>query len=113
VGAVAGVHADLSGLRADVLLGETDALGVALRYLHERTKQRVPVLDGDLRDSSDLIKISPKFGGVTYPLIYARKQEERDWQKHPHGGQAHFVAETWDVDMDEALNLLIDAMTAT
>lgn len=111
MGVVSGVRVDISGLRADRLLAETHALRYAMKHLLEGTRKRVPVLDGDLRDSSSIIEYSDTFAGVLYPLIYSRKQEERTWQKHPHGGQAKFVFDTWEEDMTEALLILIDVMT--
>jgi hypothetical protein len=112
MGVVTGVRVDIRGLRAENLLRETKALSYAMKRLHEGTKARVPVLDGDLRDTSRILSISDTFAGVLYDRIYSRKQEERDWQKHPHGGQARFVRETWDRDMTEALDILIDRMTS-
>jgi hypothetical protein len=111
VGAVHGVRVDLSGLRAENLLAETDALGPALDVLREGAARRAPKLTGWLAESVKAHKIST-MGAVTSDLIYSRKREQRSWQKHPHGGEAHFIERAFEEDMPAALDALIDRMTS-
>lgn len=122
MGAIYDVRVDLSGLKARELLIETGAMDKTMDFLLDRTRDKVPVYDGwagatghapgTLRENGRVLKIDETFEAVTYDVIYASKQELRDWQKHPSGGQSHYVSDTWDLDMDDALDLLIDVLTS-
>lgn len=122
MGLVSVVNVDLHGLEARELLAATGALDKAMDFLLDKTRGRTPVysgwagatgyVSGALRESAHVIKMSETLAVIEYPLPYSRKQEEREWQKHPSGGQAHFLRDTWDIDMDEALDILINTMVA-
>lgn len=88
----------------DELLQRTDAIDAGLDALQELAQQRAPKLSGRLAQSIQKRRTSASSGQIYTRLIYAPKQERRGWQKHPHGGQAHYMATAMVDGADEAMN---------
>lgn len=89
------------------LIIEKNALQPALEHVRDIAQSRAPILTGRLRTNGKTDN-SGEFGRVYFTLIYARKQEQRDWQKHPHGGQARFLASAFATETEEVMRIIAD-----
>lgn len=99
------------GLKSgDQLAEETRAIEAGLKVIKDLAESRAPILTGRLRSSGQITTSSGTSGTVSFRLIYARKQEERGWQKHPHGGQAHYLASAFIDGADKAMSAIADRL---
>lgn len=94
------------------LLRRTNALDAGLDYLRDLARSRAPILTGRLRASIEAQHLGDTEGTVYTRLIYAPKQERRGWQKHPHGGMAHYLSSTFIDGADETMNRIATRLFA-
>jgi len=98
---------DLRRFNARRRIEETDALSDALGHIRDVAAERAPILTGRLRESGFVLS-SGMEGRIVFPLIYAAKQEHRDWQVHPHGGGPHYLRSAMDTEVGEAMQIIAD-----
>jgi hypothetical protein len=96
---------DLSRFNATARIRETGAMEDGLGHLRDVAASRAPVLTGALRASGFTLAFGMS-GKVVFPLIYAAKQERRDWQKHPQGGQSRYLKSAFDTETDEVMRII-------
>ncbi len=98
---------DLSQFNARRKIVETGALEDGLGHLRDVAASRAPILTVRLRESGFVINYGMS-GRVVFPLIYAAKQEHRDWQVHPHGGGPHYLKSAFETETDEVMRIIAD-----
>ena len=98
---------NLSQFRASTRIRETGAMEDALGHLRNVAASRAPILTGALRASGFTLALGMS-GRVVFPLIYAAKQEHRDWQVHPHGGGPHYLKSAFETEIDEVMRIIAD-----
>jgi hypothetical protein len=89
---------------SDELLRRTRAIQAGADYLRDLARSRAPFLTGRLRESIQSAVTSDNSATVYTRLVYAPKQERRDWQRHTHGGMAHYLRSAFETGTDEAMN---------
>jgi hypothetical protein len=104
---VSSARLDLKRFDANDRIRETGALDDALSHIRDVAASRAPILTGALRASGFTVS-SGASGRIVFPLIYAAKQEHRDWQVHPHGGGAHYLGSAMDTEVGEAMRIIAD-----
>jgi hypothetical protein len=83
-----------------------DALQAGGDELATAANRRAPRLSGRMSQAWHTVALSDDECVVYNSAIYARKQHERTWQQHVHGGAAKFLALAVDLDADSILDRL-------
>ncbi|MBB0990006.1 hypothetical protein G6009_00685 [Dietzia sp. SLG510A3-30A2] len=85
--------------------GKQGALRMAAEAVLGESNNRVPVREGDLRDSGKAA-VSGDEAAVGYDTPYAARQHEEIGWNHPNGGQAKFLETALNDRADDVMKIL-------
>jgi len=91
--------------RAALNTGKQGALRMASEAVLGESNNRVPVRDGDLRDSGTTA-VSGDEAAIGYDTPYAARQHEEIGWNHPNGGQAKFLETALNDRADDVMQIL-------
>jgi hypothetical protein len=80
---------------------ERQALNAGGDALARAANVRAPRLSGRMSQSWHTVVLSDSEAVCYNSAIYSRKQHERTWQQHVHGGAAKFLALAVELDGDD------------